>query len=224
MSSNMPETKNMRLVYLPDCFFNVTNRLVVEAYNKQLKQIMPDITINTICDHVKRIVDDARGFRKTRADNVNLMGIYYLSKRHKYITKAIHDSIRLVSYLTFKDFYDEFTKINLDHTERDINIFTFPIDKFKIILGDNNEHPKRTTQFITIYRKVMNELDNIPVNYKTSGDAFVRVAIPNNPKIDQLYEICARYYRRTKNIRKYLHVFEKIIHQEIQDGATGPND
>jgi hypothetical protein len=201
-------------VHLPDCFLNVTNRLVAMEYYDQIKQFIPAETINLMVEHIKRILDESRGFRVTVLDKIKFFGIQYKSKRHKFIRIQFRDSIRLLSYLIFRDFYNDFAKINLSHGT---SVFTFPIDKLRLITEHNNEHPRRTTEFIQIYKKLLNDLDKISADYIKTEGSFVRVNIPNNPKINQLEEVTEKYKKLTKNIRKYLRVFENLVHQEIQD-------
>ena len=88
-------------VHLPDCFFNVTNRLIAIEYYEQIKQIIPEDTIKLMCEHIKRILDESRSFRMTILDKISFMGIRYKSKRHKFIRIQTRDTIRLLSYLTF---------------------------------------------------------------------------------------------------------------------------
>jgi len=204
-------------VHLPDCFLNVTNRLVAMEYYEQIKQIIPEETIKLMCEHIKRIIDESRGFRMTFIDKISFMNIRYNSKRHKFIRIQIRDTIRLISYLIFRDFYNDFAKINLSHGKHDTCVFTFPIDKLRLITENNNEHPRRTTEFIKIYKKILNDLDKISADYIKTEGSFVRVNIPNNPKINQLEFVTEKYKKLTKDIRKYLRVFEKLVHQEIQD-------
>lgn len=213
----MNEKFTTKPVHLPDCFLNVTNRLVAIEYYEQIKQIIPEETINLMCEHIKKILDESRGFRMTLIDKIKYFGIQYKSKRHKFIRIQTRDTIRLLSYLTFRDFYNDFAKINLSHSKHDTSVFTFPIDKLRLINEHNNEHPRRTTEFIQIYKKLLNDLDKISADYVKTEGSFVRVNIPNNPKINQLEAVTEKYKKLTKDIRKYLRVFENLIHQEIQD-------
>ena len=45
-------------VHLPDCFLNVTNRLVAMEYYEQIQQIIPEETIKLMCEHIKKIIDE----------------------------------------------------------------------------------------------------------------------------------------------------------------------
>lgn len=207
---------SIRVVHLPDCFQNATNRLVASKYDAQMKIMLKEEINDLMCDHIKRIVDGAKSFRVSIIDKMTFLSISNQSKRHKFIRQGIRDAIRLTSWLTFKDFINDFTKINLNYQSGDI--VTFPQDKFKLISGDNSEHPRRTTEFVTIFKKIIDELDKIPAYYKRSGRSIVNVDIPNNPKISQLHATCQKYLQVTKDIRKYFRALEKLVHQEVQDG------
>ena len=62
---------------IPDCFLNVTNRLIAMEYYEQIKQMIPETTINLICMHIQRILGEAKEFHISIIDRMPFTSIKY---------------------------------------------------------------------------------------------------------------------------------------------------